>query len=80
VRVFEQGRYINDFCIVRAQDVPEADHYLTVFLTLLSDEESVLAVVQHYNIFEPYSEFQYGRGLPPDERETAPAVWRPRVA
>src|SRR5205823_2245331 len=31
VRVFKRGQYVNDFCIVRDQDVPEADHWLTVF-------------------------------------------------
>lgn len=30
VRVFIHGQYFNDFCIVRAQSVPEADHFLTV--------------------------------------------------
>lgn len=36
-RVFELGRYINDFCIVRVQSTPEADRLLTMFLGLLSD-------------------------------------------
>jgi hypothetical protein len=40
VRVFERGRYVNDFCIVRVQNVPEADHLLTVFQRLLSDEDA----------------------------------------
>lgn len=31
VRVFRHNNYVNDFCIVRSQDVPEADHWLTVF-------------------------------------------------
>jgi hypothetical protein len=71
VRVFEHGRYVNDFCIVRGQDVPEADHLLTVFLGLLSDELSTLSVVQSSNIFPPNSDGS--------ERETVPAVWQPRA-
>lgn len=72
VRVFEQGNYLNDFCIVRAQSVPEADHFLTVFLGLLSDEEATLSVVKRHNIFAPNSD---GR-----ERETVPAIWQQRLA
>jgi hypothetical protein len=71
VRVFERGRYSKDFCIVRAQDVPEADHVLTVFLGLLSDELSTLSVVQSSNIFSPNSDGP--------ECETVPAVWQPRA-
>ncbi len=71
VRVFERGRYFNDLCIVRAQNVPEADHFLTVFLGLLSDEETTLSVVKRHNIFAPNSD---GR-----ERETVPAIWQPRL-
>jgi len=71
VRVFEQGSYAKDFCIVRAQDVPEADHFLTVFLGLLSDEQTTLSVVQSYNVFGPYSD---GR-----EQERLPACWQPRI-
>jgi hypothetical protein len=56
VRVFEKNRYINDYCIVRAQAVPEADHWLTVFLHLLSDEDGALSVVQSYNVFGPHSD------------------------
>jgi hypothetical protein len=67
VRVFEHARYERDYCIVRAQDVPEADHWLTVFLGLISDEREVLRVVKNYNIFPPYSDGH--------EREMAPAVW-----
>jgi hypothetical protein len=72
VRVFERGRYLNDLCIVRAQSVPEADHFLTVFLGLLSDEEATLSVVKRHNIFAPNSD---GR-----EHETVPAIWQPRFA
>lgn len=70
VRVFEHGRYIRDYCIVRSQDVPEADFYLTNFLSFLSDEISALSVVQSSNIFSPYSDGQ--------ERETLAARWIPR--
>lgn len=70
VRVFEGGRYTKDFCIVRAQDVPEADHLLTVLLGLLSDEQATLSVVRDYNIFEPYSDSAV--------RETIPAIWTTR--
>ncbi len=71
-RVFEQAEYVRDYCIVRAQDVPEADHWLTVFLGLISDEREVLRVVQQYNIFPPYSDGS--------EREWMPAVWLPRAS
>lgn len=67
MRVFERGQYSKDFCIVRGQDVPEADHFLTCMLHLLSDERSALAVVGQYNIFAPFSDGQ--------ERETVPPVW-----
>ena len=56
VRVFKHGQYINDFCIVRGQDVPEADHWLTVFLRLISDEEGILSVVKNHNVFPPHSD------------------------
>jgi hypothetical protein len=71
VRVFANGRYVNDFCIVRGQDVPEADHWLGIFLQLISDEERALSVVQDYNIFPPHSD-DYERR----EEETIPAVWQ----
>ena len=72
VRVFEHGRYVNDYCIVRAQvGISEGDHWLTVFLGLLSDERELLRVVGSTNIFRPDSE-----GLGP---ERVPAVWRPRA-
>lgn len=72
IRVFQNGDYYKDFCVVRAQDVPEADHVLGLFLGLLSDEEATLSVVNpRYNIFPPNSDGQ--------ERETVPAVWQPRV-
>ncbi len=72
VRVFTKGQYVNDFCIVRGQSVPEADHWLTVFLGLISDEEQTLSVVQEYNKFPPHSDDYHGR-----EEETIPAIWQP---
>ncbi len=72
VRVFDYARYVHDYCIVRGQDVPEADHWLTVFLGLISDEREVLRVVQSYNVFPPYSDG--------DEEEIAPAIWMPRAS
>jgi hypothetical protein len=68
LRVFEHGSYVRDYCVVRAAHVPEADHYLTVFLRLLSDEQGILSVIKSYNIFSPYSDNNV--------RETRPAVWR----
>jgi hypothetical protein len=70
VRVFQNGVYHHDACIVRDQTVPEADFWLTNWFMFLSDEQAALAVVQSYNIFPPYSDGS--------ERETIPAVWRPR--
>ena len=70
VRVFEHGRYIHDFCIVRAQSCPEADQWLTVFLRLLADEQGALSVVKRPNVFPPNSD--------DPERETVPAIWRAR--
>lgn len=72
IRVFERGRYVKDFCVVPADNVPEADHFLTVFLQLMADESSVLDVVREYNIFSPYSDGA--------EQETVPAVWKARLA
>lgn len=72
MRVFEHARYVHDYCIVRGQDVPEADHWLTVFLGLISDEREVLRVVQHHHVFPPYSDGY--------EEETASAVWIPRAS
>jgi hypothetical protein len=72
LRVFKFGRYVNDYCIVRAQDVPEADHWLTNFLSLLSDEERAISVVQSYNIFPPHSDDYTQR-----EEEVIPAIWQP---
>jgi len=74
VRVFEEVRgrlqYARDFCVVRAsQDVPEADGYLTKWLGLLSDERSIVDVVQAHNIFPPHSDGYL--------EETTPPVWRP---
>jgi hypothetical protein len=75
VRVFEEvdGRmtYVKDFCIVRhSARLPEADHFLTKWLGLLSDERSILAVVKPHNIFAPHSD-DYGRRI---EEPTSP-VW-----
>lgn len=69
VRVFENGSYSKDFCIVR-QDrlVPVQDAFLTIFMGLLSNENNVLRVVGEYNKFEPYSDSH--------ERELVPAIWR----
>jgi hypothetical protein len=72
VRVFIHGQYLNDFCIVRAQSVPEADHVLSIFLQFLSDEDSALSVVKDHNIFGPYSDGH--------ERETIAPVWHLRLA
>jgi hypothetical protein len=75
VRVFEavDGRmtYVQDFCIVRrSSSVPEADHFLTKWLGLLSDERRLLEVVGPHNIFAPYSD-DYGRRV---DEPTLP-VW-----
>jgi hypothetical protein len=75
VRVFIDGQYVQDLCIVRGQDVPEADHWLTIFMSLISDEEHALSVVQHYNIFTPHSD-----DYPQIEEETIPAIWQARAA
>jgi len=71
VRVFESGRYTADYCIVRAQSVPEADHILTLYFGLIADERRILSVVQRGNMFSPHSDGH--------ERETVPAVWLPRA-
>lgn len=71
VRVFENGSYVRDLCIVRAQSVPEADHMLTLYFGLIADERRILSVVQRGNIFGPNSDGH--------ERETVPAVWQPRT-
>lgn len=71
VRVFKRCVYSEDNCIVRGQDVPEADFYLTNFLLFLSDETIALSVVGRYNIFPPNSDGP--------ERETIPATWHPRA-
>lgn len=70
IRVFERGQYVRDLCVVPRIDAPEADHFLTVFLQLMSDEESVLAVVRQHNIFPPFSDSQ--------DRESLAAIWTPR--
>jgi hypothetical protein len=72
VRVFEQGRYVRDLCIVRGDRLtPAQDGFLTIFMGLLSDERHVLRVVGSHNIFPPNSDGP--------ERETTPAIWAPRV-
>ena len=70
VRVFKRGTYTEDNCIVKGQDIPEADFYLTTFLMFLSDENIALSVVGRHNVFPPYSDSTV--------RETVPAVWQPR--
>src|SRR5260221_13362108 len=55
VRMFTDGQYIQDLCIVRGQDVPEADHWLGVFLRLISDEEGQLSLVAESMSFQPHS-------------------------
>lgn len=74
VRVFENGRYVHDYCIVRAQTCPEADWYLSCFLGLMSDEQTTISVVSRHNIFSPHSDDYYHR-----DEETVPALWRPKV-
>jgi len=71
VRVFEQGIYQRDLCIVRAQSVPEADQFATVYFGLIADERRILSVVQRGNVFGLHSDSH--------ERETVPAVWQPRA-
>lgn len=73
VRVFENGTYKRDLCIVRAQSCPADDSWLTTFLRLLSDEAGLLQIVKNHNIFDPYSDSW-------NDRETSPAVWQPRAA
>jgi len=72
VRVYQNGVYSKDFCIIRNQDVPADDWWLTVWLGLLSDEDATLSVVQQHNVFAPFSDGH--------ERETIPAIWTPRPA
>ena len=59
IRVYEHNCYINDFCVIRTDwQMPTADHFLGCFMRLLTNEHSVLAVVQRHNIFPPYSDSQ----------------------
>jgi hypothetical protein len=67
VRVFEDGRYVRDLCIVRGQSCPEPDWYLSVYLRLVSDERGLLSILGTGNIWEPYSDDHL--------RETVPARW-----
>jgi len=84
VRVFERGRYVADYCIVPDMSgFPEADHWLTVFMGLMTDERQACAVVNgatwHIgarpgdgnNVFSPYSDCS-------DDEETIPAIWHQR--
>jgi hypothetical protein len=71
VRVFENGQYTEDLCIIRAQDCPADDSFLTTFLRLLSDEQGLLRMLNRWNHFGPYSD---GR-----EHETLPPVWTQRA-
>ena len=67
IRVYEQGAYVRDFCVVRVDwQMPTADHFLGCFMRLLTNEHSVLDVVQRHNIFPPYSDSH--------ERDPFPAV------
>ena len=75
VRVFVHGEYTRDLCIVRGQDVPEADHLLTILLGLMSDELATLSVVGQYNVFPPHSDDYTGY-----EEETIPVNWQPHAA
>lgn len=81
VRVFEavggEMTYVKDYCIVRANSsLPEADHFLTKWLGLLSDERSIIGVVGPHNIFNPHSD-DWGHRID----ETIPPVWHePRGA
>jgi len=71
VRVFDDGRYVRDLCIVRRDRLtPVQDGFLTVFMGLLSDEQHVLRVVGTHNIFPPNSDGA--------EQETVPAIWAAR--
>jgi hypothetical protein len=69
--------YVQDYCIVRAnRAVPEADHFTTKWLGLLSGEERIIGVVGRHNIFQPHSDDWDGR----IEERVLP-VWRdPRPA
>jgi hypothetical protein len=70
VRVFEDGRYVRDLCIVRgqSQSCPEPDWFLGVYLRLVSDERGLLNMLDSGNIWPPYSDDA--------ARESAPALWR----
>ncbi|HMQ29449.1 MAG TPA: hypothetical protein PKD53_01925 [Chloroflexaceae bacterium] len=70
--MFENEDYQKNFCIVRAQSVPKAGHYLTLYFGLIADERRILSVMQRGNVFGPNSD---GR-----ERETGPAIWQPRAS
>ena len=71
VRVFEQGVYVRDLCIVRAQRVPEADQFMSVYFGLIVDERRILSVVQRGNVFGTHSDGH--------EHETVLAMWQPRA-
>jgi len=67
VRVFEDGRYVRDLCIIRGQSCPEPDWYLGLYLRLVSDERGLLSILSTGNIWEPYSDDPV--------RETVPVRW-----
>jgi hypothetical protein len=91
VRVFDGAHWSKDYCIVRAQNVPLADHLLTLFLGLTSDERRTIEVVHRGNMFHPHSDdYHDGGGGPtclcgmaPHRAgvcETTPPQWRARTA
>jgi hypothetical protein len=91
VRVFDGTRWVKDWCIVRAQQVPLADHLLTLFLGLTSDERRTIEVVRRGNVFSPHSDDHYDNsggptclcGMAPHSAgvcETTPPQWRARTA
>ncbi len=67
VRVFENGRYVRDLCIIRGQSCPEPDWYLSLYLRFVSDERGLLSILGTGNIWDTYSD--------DPTRETVPAVW-----
>jgi hypothetical protein len=90
VRVFDGTHWIKDWCIIRGQNVPLADHLLTLFLGLTSDERRTIEVVHRGNVFSPHSDDHHdGRGgarclcaMAPHGAgvcETEPPQWRART-
>jgi hypothetical protein len=82
VRVFVDGRYLLDLCIVRhgytGSGVPPADAFLSIFLGLMSDEVHLLRVVGRGNIFAPYSDV--GDWGARDHDAGPPPIFRARMA